>query len=135
MRPTSSDRARFRIRKYILEYKATHPCVDCGEADPVVLEFDHRNPAEKCFNISGAVAWIRTLDALEREIAKCEVRCANCRRRKTKASGDIKRRFPAKRRTAGGEKRGRISVLDANVPLVVSKFMYSCVSGKKPHYK
>jgi hypothetical protein len=65
---------------YLIEYFKTHPCVDCGENDPVVLEFDHL--ADKLFDIGKALrdrSWQSILD----EIAKCEVVCANCHRRRT----------------------------------------------------
>ena len=66
--------------RYIIGYFLTHPCVDCGETDPLVLEFDHLH--SKLFNISQALRdrnWQSILD----EIAKCEVVCANCHRRRT----------------------------------------------------
>jgi hypothetical protein len=34
---------------YLLRFFEMHPCADCGESDPVVLEFDHRG--NKLFNI------------------------------------------------------------------------------------
>lgn len=37
----SEERAR-----YLIEFFRTHPCVECGEADPVVLEFDHLEAKE-----------------------------------------------------------------------------------------
>jgi len=67
------------VRNYVLDYLREHPCVDCGEADPIVLEFDHVH--EKTFNISEASGY--GLKRIEEEIGKCEVRCANCHRRKT----------------------------------------------------
>jgi hypothetical protein len=39
----------------LLQYFRTHPCVDCGERDPVVLEFDHLG--EKSFNIGQALPY------------------------------------------------------------------------------
>jgi hypothetical protein len=74
-------RERRRARaEFLLEYFDTHPCTDCGESDPVVLEFDH--VGDKNFNVgSGFVryGWARLLA----EIKACEVVCANCHRRRT----------------------------------------------------
>lgn len=58
-------------------------CVDCGESDIVVLEFDH--VGNKRANVS-ELAWsMASLSRLEAEIACCEVRCCNCHRRRTAA--------------------------------------------------
>ena len=64
----------------LLEYFRDHPCVDCGETDPIVLEFDHL--ADKDFDI-GTSLDRRPWEAILAEIAKCEVVCANCHRRRT----------------------------------------------------
>ena len=74
---------KFRLRNKFLrmEYLRTHPCVDCGESDPVVLEFDHCGP--KRHEISNMLTSQTSWSAIEKEIAKCVVRCANCHRRKT----------------------------------------------------
>jgi hypothetical protein len=70
-------------RELMLAHLMKHPCVDCGETDPVVLDFDHVEPAKKLFSISNGVSAKRTTAALLTEIEKCEVRCANCHRRRT----------------------------------------------------
>ena len=68
--------------KTIYDYLEQHPCVDCGESDPVVLEFDHVRGV-KSYEISNLIWRLGSLESLMKEVAKCDVRCANCHRRKT----------------------------------------------------
>lgn len=72
--------SRINSIQYIHEYLSTHPCVDCGESDPIVLEFDHVRGVKK-EKVSHRARI--SLQAVKEEIAKCDVRCANCHRRKT----------------------------------------------------
>lgn len=70
---------------YAKEFLETHPCTDCGERDTIVLEFDHVR-GRKLFGIS----YLKRMGSLEQmviEIAKCEVVCANCHKRRTHARG------------------------------------------------
>lgn len=60
----------------------SHPCVDCGERDPVVLDFDHVSGVKR-FNVAGEVYRSANLAKIQAEVAKCDVRCSNCHRRKT----------------------------------------------------
>ena len=78
-----TKKSRIEKRLFTYNYKKTHPCVDCGEKDPVVLDFDHRNREEKTGNISKMVQNRTSIKNLEKEIAKCDIRCANCHRRRT----------------------------------------------------
>jgi hypothetical protein len=66
--------------KYLIKYFEINPCTDCGEQDPVVLEFDHLR--DKSFAIGPALAR-RSWPIILAEIEKCEVVCANCHRRRT----------------------------------------------------
>lgn len=85
-----SERERLRKQKagnrsaaqaFVWEYLLTHPCVDCGESDRRVLEFDHVR-GEKRTAISTMIRNNSSLKAIQDEIAKCEVRCSNCHRRR-----------------------------------------------------
>lgn len=75
-------RYRDDCRRCVYEYLKSHPCVDCGESDPVVLEFDHVR-GNKDSNIATLVFRATNPLRVIEEITKCEVRCANCHRRKT----------------------------------------------------
>lgn len=69
------------IRQYIYEYLLEHPCVDCGEVDPVVLEFDHVRGKKK--DVVSRLLYNRSFKTVINEIKKCDVRCSNCHKRKT----------------------------------------------------
>lgn len=53
-RSVNTARYKERNRELVREYLACHPCVDCGNADPRVLEFDHVR-GKKEMNISSLV--------------------------------------------------------------------------------
>jgi hypothetical protein len=72
--------ARYRNHQFVLDYLLLHPCVDCGESDPIVLEFDHKHTKE--YSVSNLIR-DHSIEKIIKEIEKCEVRCANCHRRKT----------------------------------------------------
>ncbi len=66
----------------LYQYLQGKCCIDCGEIDPLTLTFDHINPEDKKTNL--AQMWSRfSWVSIEIEIAKCEIRCANCHNKKT----------------------------------------------------
>jgi hypothetical protein len=64
-------------KEFIRKYKETHPCVDCGESDIRVLQFDHRDPSTKVDTINRIMS-NKGMAILKAEVEKCDVRCANC---------------------------------------------------------
>lgn len=64
-------------------YLQQHPCVDCGETDIVVLDFDHRDASLKTKAVTNFVRDTHSWASIMEEIAKCDVRCSNCHRRRT----------------------------------------------------
>ena len=66
-------------KEYVNAVKELTGCVDCGETNPLVLDFDHVI-GEKIMNISDMSRTSYSRETLMNEIDKCEVRCANCHR-------------------------------------------------------
>ena len=86
----SREKLREQNARKVFEYLTKHPCINCGESDPIVLEFDHRKRDDKIGSVSVMIrnsSWER----IEFEIQKCDVLCANCHRRKTAAQFGYKR--------------------------------------------
>ena len=79
--------AKLRARMWVWGYLLEHPCVDCGETDIRVLEFDHRDPAEKAGDVGRMVNDRCGIDRIKTEVEKCDIRCANCHRRRSKDEG------------------------------------------------
>jgi hypothetical protein len=78
-----SERARrAKAAAYTLSFLKTHPCIACGEADPVVLDFDHIRGVKR-YGVFYMVSHQWGLKSIQEEIDKCQVLCANCHRRKT----------------------------------------------------
>ena len=85
------NKARLRSRvDFVRSHKAGKPCVDCeaiaGRDWPVQsFDFDHRNPLTKRYKLSGGTIRHYSEAELLEEIAKCDLRCANCHRARTEA--------------------------------------------------
>ncbi len=69
---------KLRIRNWFMNYKNTLSCVDCGIDHLAVLQFHHRDRAEKSFTIADVVRNASSLRLIIEEINKCDVVCVNC---------------------------------------------------------
>lgn len=96
---------RVEYKRRIGEHLETHPCVDCGESDVRVLDFDHDVGSDKTADIAALVAACGRWSDIVSEIAKCSVRCANCHRRVTsERAQDWRSAFAADLRRRSGER-------------------------------
>lgn len=77
----SQEKRRKIAYQNLFKYLLEHPCVDCLEKDPLVLEFDHFK--DKKVEVSKLISSGYVWQTILKEIEKCEVRCANCHKRKT----------------------------------------------------
>jgi hypothetical protein len=70
-----------RSQEFLWNYLLDHPCIDCKNDDPRVLEFDHIDETTKVSNVVELMTY--SVQKIIEEIAKCVVRCANCHRIRT----------------------------------------------------
>lgn len=64
------------------DHLASHPCVDCGNSDIRVLDFDHVR-GKKRREVTRLINGGCTSSVLQQEVDKCDVRCKNCHAIKT----------------------------------------------------
>lgn len=76
-----NNRKRTNLRKWFEEYKKTLSCIQCGENHPACLDFHHIDSKTKEHTISLMIGGTYSIDAVKKEIDKCEVLCANCHRK------------------------------------------------------
>lgn len=77
------DRDRYtEIRDWLWAMKSCTPCTDCGQMwEPWQMQFDHRDPSQKTANVMSLIR--AGMPALEAELAKCDIVCANCHMTRT----------------------------------------------------
>lgn len=73
---------RITARLFVLEYYKSHPC-SCGESRSECLQANHIDPSQKSYHISTMVGRGYPVSAIQLELDKCEILCANCHAVKT----------------------------------------------------
>lgn len=77
----TNHKTRSNNRNYLNTLKS-EPCTDChSRYNPWQMDFDHKDPTKKIYGIARMLLARR--EDLDREIAKCDLVCANCHRNRT----------------------------------------------------
>jgi hypothetical protein len=102
---------RVRLRQdgtvHMLRELRRVPCADCGgQFEPYQMEFDHRDPSTKLFNLMTGRAMLMSQKKLLAEAAKCDVVCVNCHRLRTTAASRTKQR-PVRNKPSDQRKAAR----------------------------
>lgn len=72
-----------RNREIVLNVLLNGNCIDCGETNILVLDFDHRDRTTKVGHVGEIMRLGCSVENLVNEINKCDIRCSNCHRIKT----------------------------------------------------
>lgn len=81
-------KGKAKLAKLVLMQERGNTCSICGlvSKSPRMFHFDHRNPREKTANVSTLL--VGSQEALQAEVAKCDMLCANCHAERTEAQAD-----------------------------------------------
>lgn len=79
----AAARRYLRNRLLLDDYCVGKSCIDCGEDDPIVFEFDHIDQSTKREPISDMLGSHNWENSILPELEKCVIRCANCHRKRT----------------------------------------------------
>lgn len=71
-----------RCKEFIKEILTNSKCMDCGYNNWIALEFDHRDPSKKEYEISNCIGR-GSISKLKKEMEKCDIVCCNCHRIRT----------------------------------------------------
>lgn len=72
------------LRAWLSEFLSDRTCADCDVNAPDIFEFDHRHDAKRD-SISRMISRGLSIATIEAEIAKCDILCPNCHRKRTQA--------------------------------------------------
>ncbi len=79
MKPNMGKRwQRWKASCCIMKYKEEHPCVDCGQRNVGLLQFDHLVKMDDNTSIGRLIKRGASLERIWTEVAKCEIRCIQC---------------------------------------------------------
>lgn len=77
--PKAWDAHKNRVFKDYTNLLKDAPCHDCQKRfPPECMDFDHRDPADKKYQIAGMSNFSK--EKVFAELAKCDLVCANCHR-------------------------------------------------------
>lgn len=69
-------------RAKLADIKAERGCCVCGERHPACLEFDHCDPTQKVREVGKMADNACSWESIMAEVAKCDVLCSNCHRKR-----------------------------------------------------